>query len=295
MTASRPQILYKYLSADGLIATLMKRAVRFCDPRLFNDPFDLQLDLRLGFSNEEFAEAYSKELMRVVAGDDITLDPSRVTYPFVANLRESFRSHPEAGAYLELAAKEAVRANASNSEKVLAEVNSAWHGWLGTTRLFCASEANDSLLMWAHYCDSHRGGVIGLRGIPELDTFLLSAEPVEYRDEMPVFMSLENWVRRATAQGGDRVFARYVLVKSTCWSYEKEWRTLWTQGPSGAPYRYSEMKPQELEGVYLGCRMSPDDRRRVAELIRQNYPECRLYEGQRSPTRFAVEFHEIPA
>jgi DUF2971 family protein len=160
-------------------------------------------------------------------------------------------------------------------------------------RLFCVAEDNDNLLMWAHYGKSHEGGVLALKHIPEFDTALLAAEKVKYQDDLPMFVSLENWVQRGTAQRADPVFRDYVLLKSTCWAYEKEWRAFATVESSDQPFRYSELWPDEVSGIYLGCRMVESTRHDIVRLARDRFPAAPLFQACRSETKFGLEFHEL--
>lgn len=290
----RPDVFFKYIGVGGLKAVLAERSVRFSDPRGFNDPFDLQIDLRFGFSGTEFEDAFAKEMVRVAFSPTVpNLDAARPMHLWVLALREQARAAPGSERQMELAARLAAKEHRGNFEDVVRRENGLWHEWLAGIRVFCASEVNDSLLMWSHYAESHNGGVLALRAIPRLDTFLLSAEPVRYQDNLPVLTTLEEWVKRATAQPAEKAFEHYVLVKSASWEYEKEWRSLATADAPTNPYRYSELAPEELEAVYLGCRMSSTDREDAVRLVRKNFPETRIYQARKSDVQFAIEFQEI--
>ncbi len=66
------------------------------------------------------------------------------------------------------------------------ELDGWWHTFRQNLRVFCVSEINDDLLMWAHYSDCHRGAVFKLKCIPELDGPLCAAVPILYQDELPI-------------------------------------------------------------------------------------------------------------
>ena len=144
--------------------------------------------------------------------------------------------------------------------------------------------------MWAHYCDSHKGGVIGIRCIQDLDTVLLAGKPVVYQEDLPALEGLDSWIRRATATKPVQVFNKHVLVKSTAWAYELEWRTMvWSD--ESDPYMYSTLDPRELSSIYLGCRMTDDDRAEILDLIRNHFPASNVYSAAKSSRRFGIDFN----
>ena len=293
-TRNQPEVFFKYIGPGGLKAVLADRSVRFGDPRLFNDPFDLQTDLRYGFSGDEFEDALTKEVVRIAFSPDAPeLDPARSVYPWVVALRERARRAPGTERQIELAARVAVKTSRARLDELVSRANQRWHDWLSGIRVFCASEVNDSLLMWSHYAKSHKGAVLALRAISRLGPFLLAAGPVSYQDHFPVLGTLEDRVKRATAQRVEDAFENYLLVKSDCWAYEREWRAFATAESTGNPYRYCEFAPEELEAVYLGCRIAPEDRDEVTRLVRRNFPEARIFQGTKSAVQFAVEFQEV--
>lgn len=89
----------------------------------------------------------------------------------------------------------------------------------------CFSEVPDSLPMWAHYGDNHRGICIAYETTPELFTEVtegkLHLTPVEYKDKLIAFdlMTLIQLDPKLVLEN----VARY---KSTEWAYEKEWRLI---------------------------------------------------------------------
>lgn len=77
----------------------------------------------------------------------------------------------------------------------------------------CFTENYDSILMWSHYGNSHCGVCI------EYDTDLIPdclLFPVIYTDKcIPYYKVLD-----------DNLIPQILLMKSTCWKYEQEWRII---------------------------------------------------------------------
>lgn len=80
----------------------------------------------------------------------------------------------------------------------------------------CFSERNESLLMWSHYADEHRGLCIGYNLHDLIKNY--NCFPVIYSDEMPQEKEID-------LDKTDSLM-KYMLTKCRDWSYEKEWRII---------------------------------------------------------------------
>jgi Protein of unknown function (DUF2971) len=140
--------------------------------------------------------------------------------------------------------------------------------------ILCLSECNDSLLMWSHYADVHRGVCIEYSTSKDR-LFGCSVDRVSYASVYPK-MSLADtpdlgWVRK------------YLSTKSDHWEYEKEWRIFYHSiGVNFAP-------PEELSAVILGCMMSSQDRDAVCEWVASRSMPTRLYEARRDDGAFRIQ------
>ena len=107
----------------------------------------------------------------------------------------------------------------------------------------CFSEKNDSMLMWSHYGDEHKGICLGydLRTLIQKHDFL----PVIYSNRMPQDKSVSN--------ENESALLKYILTKGECWSYEHEWRIIKIEESfsekTGKPIPFA--KPIE---IYMGAR-----------------------------------------
>lgn len=114
----------------------------------------------------------------------------------------------------------------------------------------CFSERNDSLLMWSHYADEHRGLCIGYKLHDLIKNY--NCFPVIYNDEMPQEKEI----------GLDKKdsLMKYILTKCSDWSYEKEWRIIQID-----PYCKKNGKLIEFERpleVYMGSGKKVEDKYR---------------------------------
>jgi len=287
----------KYLTATVTMSVLDTLLVRWSSPTIFNDPFDLQTSIRFAFTTEEFMAALAAEIERRVLSED---EP---------------HGDPKNGIFGMIKALWLVRGTLSKSEfsrsmkgpfdtgglvigRQLKQFNDEWEAFVSTLRLFCVAEEHDDLLMWAHYAHGHTGAVIRLRCIPELDTALCAALPVTYADNLPVLGELEQWVRQMAGlvkqEPGHDIFVRFVCTKSRHWSYEKEWRALSAAKPGHPPgYEMFKLWPQEIDTVYLGCRMDHEMKKAILGRIRGELSHVRVFEGTRSDSRFSLDFRRV--
>lgn len=132
----------------------------------------------------------------------------------------------------------------------------------------CFSERNDSLLMWSHYADQHRGFCIeyDFSDDPEISEFLF---PVVYSDKKAI----------VNTDIHDVYCLKAALCKSEEWQYEQEWRyinmlksTLENSSATIIPYFDSPIR-----AVYLGVNTAQVDIDRLRTLIVQNQAVPKLY------------------
>jgi hypothetical protein len=172
------------------------------------------------------------------------------------------------------------------------------------------SRVNNSQLMWAHYCDSHRGFVIGFDSshaffqTREFERFS-SLEGVHYSSERPVMPAPEHWdgsqeqIERALSKKDLAELLFY--TKSEDWEYEQELRMvanpqvadrheLTPEGQDVYLYRFPE---ECLKEVIFGIRMPRDQRLLIRSLIRNKYEGVQLFEAVLSEEKFDVDINPL--
>ena len=108
------------------------------------------------------------------------------------------------------------------------------------------------------------------------------------------------WVRHLTGQellDLNNLFEMYTLTKSSHWAYQKEWRCL-RANPDAlrdvAPLvQLNALVPEEIGAIYLGCRISPEDRKAILSLVASRVPHARVFQARRSRTKFALVFERV--
>jgi hypothetical protein len=205
-------IVYKYCDQRGVDILKMLR-IKVTQPEEFNDPFEFtprivgelsEAQAEEMFADEEFVRAQF-EILEARGG---TLpggyDAFREIFaqPFCrSELAKQFPSQH----------RETMRALARRN---LAQVSEQFG-------VLCLSTVSDSIAMWSHYADKHRGIVVGFDlDHPHLNRNWFTVNYAKDRVGVDIAWTL----RRADASDG--VPLKTLATKSEVWSYEKELRSI---------------------------------------------------------------------
>ncbi len=149
------------------------------------------------------------------------------------------------------------------------------------------STVPESLVMWAHYADSHRGFCIeySLEGLSENHPVRQNLFPVRYADaRTDVTADFERFAESGESEVSCNAPLLAVLHKSTHWSYEAEWRIVFhveSTRPGGS------LAMPTPSAIYLGARM-PDEYREqiIGAATSKSIP---IYEMRLAARVFALE------
>ncbi|MBN2311587.1 MAG: DUF2971 domain-containing protein [Candidatus Hydrogenedentes bacterium] len=155
----------------------------------------------------------------------------------------------------------------------------------------CFSARNDSVLMFSHYADSHRGlclefdplkfklkDSIGKEG--ETDAKIeWDLRPVWYFPQLPPLSH-------------DTEPALCATVKDALWAYEEEYRLFIHSNGRLLPYGEFPFVPEALTGVIFGCKASDDTVAEVKKLTAERKDFSR-WRAVRTPGRFGLGIEPI--
>jgi hypothetical protein len=141
-----------------------------------------------------------------------------------------------------------------------------------TFGILSLTETPDSLLMWAHYADNHKGVVLGFDEAhpffhgPEIVAGLPRLGKVEYNQKRPVLSP--------TTKDHPKVFLR----KSTEWACERESRlfrplgeAIETKAVGGqCPIHLFELPPDVIKLVVTGSQMRENEDKKLREFCMSN-------------------------
>lgn len=209
LTNPVPRKLYKYRSFDVFCLRLLTHAeVIYSDPRLFNDPLDCDPTIEVDLTRGAMEHLCYRMLLRTQSEEQAKSEINN--YRHLSTEYVDFKKEPVAEKYLKRMLAQRIKDELTQE--------------FGSRGVFSLSERWDSVLMWSHYADHHRGVCI------EFDTTEIghpTLRPVSYRAPRRIRASdLLKWKRDNSAEAEQHVFDTYFLAKAGPWRYEKEWREI---------------------------------------------------------------------
>lgn len=195
-----PARIYQYRSlGDYSIEAIQRQAVWMRGPLGFNDPYDSAFAVHLSLH-----ENIEEEARRAFNED-------------------GRRSEDEICRAID-ALKQVAELSRQRVSSDLIE------GMRKTLKLACFSEVPDSLLMWAHYADSHRGYLVeydmtSLTHQRDLD-FARLLFPVVYGDDFSSLIGRWDFLTKPETGSDIHYPIAAACHKASDWSYEREWRAI---------------------------------------------------------------------
>lgn len=283
---------FKYYTAASAKLTLKHTTRKWSTPFLFNDPFDNQFELHLQDISDELVDQNLQEWHALITSPDpLRANQLGPLTPIVEYIRQIRQQHALQYTEEELAyVRGGVVEGMEHATNISPEINAQTRSVMADTSIFCVSETHDNLLMWSHYAQNHTGAVIKFLALPEVDSPLIVAQPVRYTTRMPrrEFASMLDFQRSLT-----ETVELITLTKSDVWAYEKEWRIVAGLRDKTQSYEILSYAPEEVGAVYLGCKMTDDDKQELIGSTRRLYPQAKLYQAEKHPREFALIFTEI--
>lgn len=141
--------------------------------------------------------------------------------------------------------------------------------------IYCMTERRDSIVMWSHYADGHRGYCLEFDARNKNERFG-AARPVEYVDQYPAFEAFQT----SAWEQPEIIFFK----KHTGWEYEAEWRVIdYVHGPGLKDY-----PPELLTSVILGMNMSDEHEANIREWVEQRGHPVKFYRARRDEREFRL-------
>ena len=171
------------------------------------------------------------------------------------------------------------------------------------------SKVNDSLLMWSHYANNHKGVCVELN----------MAHVVNYVDgrcgrvvnNVGLEVQYKDIVQKPDYFQNHQNYHEYqISTKAKDWEYEHEWR-LYIIDPSlkyiRLPFKPSSEKTYDwkitrvypqlggecFESIYLGAMISDEDKQKTIKLARKLNPNIKIYQMTINPDAFKLDVSEI--
>lgn len=295
--ANIPIVLYRYMSAEGAIATLLSKKLRLSSPLTFNDPFDSQWDSLWQTRTNEFARVHAARLSRLLTDDsDLSTIENLEWRTLVEENRTRLRGLSEAArrsAIIDLAYRDSHDIDADYQEKL--------HSLLQKTRVLCMSETHDCPLMWGHYACKHEGVAIELDIVGLCKQFDRPVQRVQYPQggNFPKVIDEQDWLdamvyARSPNTDYTKVVDAITLTKDPRWSYEREWRFFWKDDDNPTSnYTDFPIPKKSILRIILGHRIPPAQGETILNIITDSWPSVEVLQARPSADRFALELDTI--
>ena len=286
---------FKFMSFETAVAVLKSSSLRWTKPSEFNDPFDHQVSFKYNFSKEELAKSLYQEIERLVYSDtEAVFFEATVLNELVTFLRSIKYSTPKTEVIRQL--KLGCLESSEGFEHYKKKMDELLKDTLNRSRVLCVTEANENVVMWSHYGDSHRGISLRLECVDEVDTSLLVAKPVIYTDTFPCFIELHEYVDYLTGQKPSdmgSLFLNTAYFKNSDWAYEGEWRLHRPHEDEHGLFSDWLEDTSVFGAIYLGCRIDPGHATKLMEIIEVKYPDMEVYQTSVSKIDFKLDFERI--
>ncbi|KIY18186.1 DUF2971 domain-containing protein [Pseudomonas amygdali] len=214
--------------------------------------------------------------------------------PYECALQANFYSGNDVDHLLALAASEldSVQLEALKSviesrfEKMSNEVSLAFRSkMMGIYKICSLSERIDSILMWSHYAEDHKGFAMeyDFHQLPRRDMYVRSLWPVLYDSEMLDVSHL--FASDDRSEDFNNLFGIAAAIhKTEDWQYEKEWRLI--------IHSNDELNvPAPLKAVYIGAKATEKDR--AALIAAANYAGVPVFQMRLAERRFAMTYDPV--
>lgn len=247
------QHLYIYRAANEFTEQIFKDGRLWSSkPDGFNDPFDCDLEVTKGITEEDVMHT-----VRAMHGRQREKWPPRIA-KFVDSIFDEDN-------------KFVVAERARIGEEIQAIVDDNKN-----SGVVCLSEVNDSILMWSHYALRHTGICIEFHRTPHSplgDPEICS--PVQYSSKYPV-VDMGKMLLNRDGQTLD-LMMRY---KADCWAYEKEWRVITDKGDKQCNF------VGVISKVIFGLRTSDAFRKSIQGLC--DAMKIRTVQANKAPMEFRI-------
>lgn len=213
-----PSSLFKYYSGKDMhLEAVMSNTMWYSAPASFNDVFDCDLPV-----NEESLFQY---LIESVVGEEI--------------IRKGSQKWRELHS--------AAFKGSQELKKELLQLRE-------TMGVSCFSEKSDSILMWSHYANNHRGICVEYELLEFNNQLQFTPVPVIYSDNRPSISSFDLSSLERTAMS---MLLESITSKSSEWSYEYEWRIIRDRKACGSAWNSDKagalLPSITPKSIALGC------------------------------------------
>ena len=280
-----PRRVFKFVGQSGL-KILKTKTLRFTRPSLLNDPFEVRPFLKTLGNEADWFQHFKTQVPLAV---DKALDnvPAQVNHLVSRDfLTQGLQSQKP---FMVEIMRQVVG-------DLVPHMNAEFYKQIDAVLgILSLTEKHDSMLMWSHYGEMHRGIMLGFESAhpffnrkrsPDDEFFHL--RPVAYAHQRPHV----DLLRTNTLE--------LFLTKSQDWAYEKEWRMMIpiADCQEASPGVHVQSYPPEcLEMVVLGANSSAEFRQQVVRTLREtdDFAHVRVFLAKLHAQEYVLGLSEMEA
>jgi hypothetical protein len=242
-----PRFIYKYYTnkKNRLQDTLNNHTIWFSKPMDFNDPFDCRLIVDTNNTNKEILD-YIKYLCNKIS----TCEDDKLK----------------------------IQLNYLNPKYRYEITNDSIQDVISKSGVSCFSKINNSILMWSHYSNSHKGYCLKFDLLKDPDFFMMPVI-VEYKEKYPYF----NFIR------DNKNLFKFDFGNKFCdWSYEEEIRIVRQEQNN------VEINPESIVEISFGINCKNNNVELIKNICKSNnYKHIAFQKAKRKKLDFQMEFEKI--
>lgn len=283
-----PKQIYHFTSADSAIQILEGYKFNPSKVTSCNDPFELDhAPAFLDLSNPKMLQYYSNKTAELITNRDEAI--VRTMRPTTIDLVHKIPPHDRANFFRQTIAKSLTPDglySMGDYDSFLVKQRNRAHVYC-----FSACDIAAAVVLWSNYADRHRGVAIAFQFAEK--EYGQKIYPVNYDQKNmrgAVFSAkegIELWTKSQDVSIQERLYEKMLLTKHSDWSYEREWRVI-SFSDDNCPGMI--IKGSLVPAIYFGLEISAENRKKLASLITEKYPSCKIYIAQKSRMKIKLEF-----
>ncbi len=292
---------YKYASADTAKLIFKNQTFKWSSPSVFNDPFDTQAGLHAELDLNDLPRLMIDRMVELTLSEDepVFIRPNELSNHIIV-MRQRKLSAEQIREIL-IPTTPILQLFGIGAKKARDSMFDTIKTGLKGVRVLSLSEQYDNILMWSHYADFHKGVVIKIRVLEEIeaDDALRAAQPIEYCSTATPIVPID-YVEHLLGLKVSPVeiqMSEYVKKKWSIWNYEKEWR-LWTKvngEEANNEYGYHPFNINIIDSIYFGCRSKYEDVKEIIEIVGRKKSNVKFFKASKHPYDYKLNFEEIQA
>ncbi len=294
-----PEILYKYRRFDDnghALKNLEENTIWLSSPKVYNDPFECvecsdaeQILAFISRKKEHFEKTVEKFSQKYNLDVDTVEQMRREKDPAMAFAQHVFLKEGKKTEEIEAFFSVLEKSKKKEIERAARYFNEKKTELL---RLCSFCKTKDSVLMWSHYTQEHKGFCIeyDVGKLPREDFFIRMLYPVIYCTGL--YDSTKHRLKILENNGvfNNIYFVMTSMRKALGWHYEQEWRLALNHGLMDKDENFS-FAP--ISAVYLGCKIDPKNKDKVLAICaRKKIP---VFQAETSLDKYELAFKKVAA